>query len=71
MGKFLCSFGIKKKMLASVVRVVGGYSEGSGFFVSPNQLITNFHVIADEPAPKIIFPNGYQSCAGYERGAFG
>lgn len=57
-GKFLCSFGVKEKMVASVVRVVGGYSEGTGFFVAPDQVITNFHVIADEPSPKIIFPNG-------------
>ena len=57
-GKFLCSFGVRDKMTSSVVRVVGGYSEGTGFFIAPNQVITNFHVIADEPSPKIIFPDG-------------
>lgn len=57
-GKFLCSFGVKDKLQNSVVRVVGGYSEGSGFFISGNEVITNFHVIADEPSPKIIFPDG-------------
>ena len=57
-GKFLCSFGVRDKMINSVVRVVGGYSEGTGFFVAPDQVITNFHVIADEPSPKIIFPDG-------------
>ncbi len=57
-GKFLCSFGSKELLQNSVVRVVGGYSEGSGFFISENQVITNFHVIADEPSPKIIFPDG-------------
>ncbi|KKQ95612.1 MAG: Peptidase S1 and S6 chymotrypsin/Hap [Candidatus Woesebacteria bacterium GW2011_GWB1_43_14] len=57
-GKFLCSFGVRDKMVNSVVRVVGGYSEGTGFFISPDQVITNFHVIADEPSPKIIFPDG-------------
>ena len=57
-GKFLCSFGVRDKMTGSVVRVVGGYSEGTGFFIAPNQVITNFHVIADEPSPKIIFPDG-------------
>lgn len=57
-GKFLCSFGLRDKMTGSVVRVVGGYSEGTGFFIAPNQVITNFHVIADEPSPKIIFPDG-------------
>ena len=57
-GKFLCSFGVRDKMIGSVVRVVGGFSEGTGFFIAPNQVITNFHVIADEPSPKIIFPDG-------------
>ena len=57
-GKFLCSFGVQDTLRNSVVRIVGGYSEGSGFFISDNQVITNFHVIADEPSPKIIFPDG-------------
>ena len=57
-GKFFCSYEAKSKLQNSVVRVVGGYSEGSGFFISPNQVLTNFHVIADEPSPKIIFPDG-------------
>ena len=57
-GKFLCSIGVKDKLQESVVRIVGGYSEGSGFFIAPNQVITNFHVIADEPSPKIIFSDG-------------
>lgn len=57
-GKFLCSFGVQDALRNSVVRIVGGYSEGSGFFISDNQVITNFHVIADEPSPKIIFPDG-------------
>ena len=52
--KFLCKMGVKEKMQNSVVRIVGGGSEGTGFFISPNQVMTNFHVIADEPAPKII-----------------
>lgn len=58
--KTLCAFGypVNKKLQDSVVRIVGGYSEGSGFFVSDNQVLTNFHVIADEPSPKIIFPDG-------------
>ena len=57
-GKFLCSIGIRDTLQNSVVRVVGGYSEGTGFFIAPNKIITNFHVIADEPSPKIIFPDG-------------
>ena len=57
-GKFLCSVGVRDAMQDSVVRIVGGYSEGSGFFIAPDLVITNFHVIADEPSPKIIFPDG-------------
>jgi hypothetical protein len=56
-GKFLCSIGVREQLQNSVVRVVGGYSEGSGFFVADNQILTNFHVIADEPSPKVILPN--------------
>ena len=61
-GKFFrCSFDYSttdEEIRQSIVRVVGGYSEGSGFFFAPNQIMTNFHVIADEPSPKIIFPDG-------------
>ncbi len=57
-GKFLCSFGVRERLQDSVVRIVGGYSEGTGFFIEDNQVLTNFHVIADEPSPKIIFSNG-------------
>jgi hypothetical protein len=57
-GKFLCSVGTKEKLKKKVVRIVGGYSEGTGFFVANNQVITNFHVISGEPSPKIIFPDG-------------
>ncbi len=41
----------------SVVRVVGGVSEGSGFSVKENVILTNFHVVEFEPSPKIIFPD--------------
>ena len=58
-NKFFCSEWLTtKKLQKSVVRVVGGYSEGSGFFVAGNEVLTSFHVIADEPSPKVIFPDG-------------
>lgn len=57
-GKFICSVGVHNKLQDSVVRIVGGYSEGTGFFIEDNKILTNFHVIADEPSPKIIFPDG-------------
>lgn len=42
----------------SVVRVVGGESEGSGFAIQKGGIIlTNFHVIESEPNPKVIFPD--------------
>ena len=51
-------FGTQENLKKSVVRIVSGYSEGTDFFISDNQVLTNFHVIADEPSPKIIFPDG-------------
>jgi len=57
-GKFFCSISDQGFFKERVVRIVGAYSEGSGFFISPNQVLTNFHVIADEPTPKVILADG-------------
>lgn len=47
-----------EKVRRSVVRVVGGESEGSGFAIKKGGFIlTNFHVIASEPDPKVILPD--------------
>ncbi len=47
-----------KKVRQSVVRIIGGEAEGSGFAVKSGGLIlTNFHVIEFEPSPKVIFPD--------------
>jgi hypothetical protein len=47
-----------EKVKKSVVRIVGGESEGSGFAIQQNGIIlTNFHVIEFEPSPKVILPD--------------
>ena len=47
-----------EKVRRSVVRVVGGESEGSGFAIQKGGFIlTNFHVIESEPNPKVILPD--------------
>lgn len=47
------------RVRGAVVRVVGGESEGSGFFVrAGGYILTNHHVIASEPTPKVILANG-------------
>lgn len=56
--KIFCSRGLEDKLKNSVVRIIGDSSEGSGFFIKPNQVLTNFHVIDGESSPKIVFPDG-------------
>ena len=56
--KYFCSVGVKDKLKEKVVRIVGGYSEGSGFFISPRAVMTNFHVIDGESSPKVILAGG-------------
>jgi len=47
-----------EKVRRSVVRIVGGEGEGSGFAIRKGGLIlTNFHVIEFEPSPKVILPD--------------
>ena len=47
-----------EKVRRSVVRVVGGETEGSGFAIKKGGFIlTNFHVIDSEPNPKVILPD--------------
>ncbi|MDD2823147.1 MAG: trypsin-like peptidase domain-containing protein [Candidatus Daviesbacteria bacterium] len=46
------------KVRQSVVRIVGGESEGSGFAIKEGgTIVTNFHVIEFEPSPKVILPD--------------
>lgn len=57
--KMLCGTGVKSKLETSVVRIIGGLGEGSGFFISPTEVVTNFHVIEGEPSPKVVFADGH------------
>ena len=52
-----------EKVRQSVVRIVGGEGEGSGFAIKDGGVIlTNFHVIEFEPSPKVILPdNSFQT----------
>ncbi|VVA44484.1 conserved hypothetical protein [Candidatus Roizmanbacteria bacterium] len=56
-----------KNLRTSTVRIVGGESEGSGFSIEmdtdirKSYVLTNFHVIENEPAPKVVFLNKYSS----------
>ncbi|MFH0936892.1 MAG: trypsin-like peptidase domain-containing protein [Candidatus Daviesbacteria bacterium] len=46
------------KVRKSVVRIVGGESEGSGFAIKESgMIVTNFHVIEFEPSPKVLLPD--------------
>lgn len=48
-----------EKVRQSVVLIIGGESEGSGFAVKKDgYILTNFHVIAFEPSPKVVLPDG-------------
>lgn len=57
--KFFCSYhDAKTKNSPKVVRIIGSYSEGSGFFVKKNFVVTNRHVVEGEDYPKIVLPTG-------------
>lgn len=49
---------LQNKLKGAVVRVIGSFGEGSGFPISGNRVITNFHVIDGELSPKVAFADG-------------
>ncbi len=42
------------KLSKSIVRIIGGEAEGSGFAIDKNTILTNFHVIQFEASPKVV-----------------
>lgn len=57
--KLKCSpDAVQKLMNERVVRIEGSLSEGSGFPINENQILTNFHVIDGDASPKVVFPDG-------------
>lgn len=47
---------IVRNVSKNIVRVVGVFSEGSGVVIeNDGTIITNYHVVAGEPSPKIVF----------------
>ncbi len=54
-----------EKVKKSVVRIIGGEAEGSGFAIQQGgYILTNFHVIEFEPTPKVILPDNTFETAG-------
>ncbi len=57
--KLACSEKRVADLLKSqTVRIVGVFSEGSGFPISDHEILTNYHVIDGEASPKAIFEDG-------------
>jgi hypothetical protein len=44
-----------EQLSPSIVRIIGSTSEGTGFAISEHELMTSYHVIEDEPSPKIVY----------------
>lgn len=55
----LISFIRMDNFNTSGVGVISGSSSGTGFFVTPNVVVTNYHVIADAKKIEVTFQNEY------------
>ncbi|MFC1649567.1 serine protease [Patescibacteria group bacterium] len=49
---------VKQRISKNVYRIIGSFSEGSGFPLSRKTVLTNFHVVDGESSPKVVFPDG-------------
>jgi len=49
---------LKDYLSKKIVRIIGSYSEGSGFTLDGRDIITSFHVVDGDPTVKVIFPDG-------------
>lgn len=49
---------LKNTLSSKVVRIIGSFSEGTGFPLTKSEIITNYHVIEGEDSPKVVFPDG-------------
>lgn len=55
-NRLLCSENNTISQVRNVtVRIIGGESEGSGVAIDPHLIVTNYHVIQYELAPKVVF----------------
>jgi len=57
--KYTCNIeDARQNTSKKVLRIIGSYGEGTGFFIMDSLVITNRHVVEGEQYPKIILPNG-------------
>lgn len=50
--------GLKDYLSKKIVRIIGSYSEGTGFALDGYNIITSFHVVDGDPTVKVVYPDG-------------